>query len=197
MSHGPGTGSKLDPKNWVDKYGDELFRHAAYVVGDRQIAEDLVQETFLAAWKGRSAFRGQASEKTWLLNILKHKIVDFLRKKYGRKEEIPTGDDATLEQLFDAKGNWKVRFTKKAGDPFAAAERREFWQAFFRCLEALPDRWASAFALKELEGVKSDAICACLGISPQNFWVIMHRARLRLVHCLEVNWFRTDNDKGR
>ena len=70
-----------NPENWVDEYGDYLYRYALSRVKDPIIAEDLVQETFLAALKARHNFQGRSTARTWMIAILKHKIVDYIRQK--------------------------------------------------------------------------------------------------------------------
>ena len=86
----------LDPDHWVDAYGDYLYRCALQKVRDPAIAEDLVQETFLAALKSQKSFQGKASEKNWLVGILKNKVMDFWRKK---SREEPLADLEALQHL--------------------------------------------------------------------------------------------------
>ena len=88
--------SNLNPDTWVDRYGDSLYRFAAVRVQDTAVAEDLVQETFLAALRGRKNFRSQSAVQTWLTAILKHKIVDHYRKKNREQtmEDIETVSEA-------------------------------------------------------------------------------------------------------
>jgi len=70
----------LSPSEWISNYADALYAYAKPRVNDAQLAEDLVQETFLSAWKARDGFKGEASEKSWLFTILKNKIIDHYRK---------------------------------------------------------------------------------------------------------------------
>ena len=67
------------PDDWVEAHGDYLFNFAIGQLRDASVAEDLVQDTFLAAFKARDRFSGQSSERTWLVGILRHKICDHLR----------------------------------------------------------------------------------------------------------------------
>ncbi len=180
--------------NWVDEHGDYLFRFALSRLRKHEVAEDLVQETFLAALRARDRFAGASSERTWLVGILKRKIVDHLRHK---GHELPVSDltalDQRVEALFDERGNWRKKPGKWPSDPSAALEREEFWAVFTACLRKLPERLASVFTLRELEALDSRQVCKVLSITANNLWVMLHRARLGLWLCLEVNWFGSKN----
>lgn len=179
---------------WVDEHGDYLYRFALSRLRQAEAAEDMVQETFLAALRAGEKFAGRSSERTWLVSILKRKIVDYLRRK-GR--ERPATDLDVVNQwadsLFDERGNWAKKPRKWPGDPGAALEKIEFWSVVSRCLGKLPQRLASAFTLREIEELDSQEICEVLGVSANNLWVMLHRARLGLLRCLEINWFDTRN----
>lgn len=180
----------VDPSEWVDRYGDYLFRFAMLRVRDRAKAEDLVQETFLAALKGRDSFSGGSSEMTWLTGILKHKIFDLYRRQ-SREAPLPAGDlpDAEEEGPFDARGHWAARPENWGGDPEELLSQGAFFEQLGKCIEALPPNQANAFTLREIDGADTKEICKVLGISETNLWVILHRARARLRDCLEANWF--------
>ena len=187
-----------DPARWPDDHGDVLYRFALLRVKDPSVAEDLVQETFLAALKGIDSFRGGSSLRTWLVGILKHKIIDHFRRN---RPEILAGDLATMDNeteeerlergaIRDAAAAWKV-------SPEALVHDREFWDVFARCLEGLPEAHRRAFTLREIDGVKGEEICKILDITSTNLWVILHRARNRLRKCLDRNWFRDRPQTGR
>jgi RNA polymerase sigma-70 factor (ECF subfamily) len=184
-----------NPATWVDEHGDHLFRFALSRLRQRDVAEDLVQETFLAALRARDRFVGASSERTWLVGILKRKIVDHLRRK---SHEQPASDlsasDRWVETLFDERGNWKKKPGQWPADPGAAFEKEEFWAAFADCLRKLPERLAHAFVLREMEEVDSPEICKVLNVSANNLWVMLYRARLGLWRCLEINWFGTRSE---
>ena len=166
-----------------------LYRHAYFRLRDRMAAEDMVQETLLAAMKGRERFAGRSSERTWLIGILNNKVVDYLRKQVREQslDQGDLGDDELEGLLFEADGHWR-RPPSAWGDPDAAFEQNAFWAALSRCLEELPARQAQAFSLCEMDGVGGAEAGKVLGISTTNIWVILHRARLRLKECLEINW---------
>ncbi|MEI6085290.1 MAG: sigma-70 family RNA polymerase sigma factor [Verrucomicrobiota bacterium] len=188
----PQSGTPLDPERWVVEHGDVLFRYALARVRDTAVAEDLVQDTFLAGWKNRQGFTGQSAERSWLIGILKHKIVDHIR--HASLERAQFADEplpARGGDQFDEAGHWKIAAVPKtwADDAATTWERQEFWQVLDGCLEKLPPRTAQAFVLRELDGEAGEEVCKVLNISPTNFWVLLHRARMQLRQCLELNWF--------
>ena len=181
---------------WLDQHGDYLFKYAIFRLRDESAAEDAVQETFLAALKAYGNFEGRGSERTWLVGILKHKITDHFRRV---TREAPIGEDAGEDEetdLFRNSGQWTGHWdpdhapTDWQATPLELVERDDFWKVFSDCLSPLPQRTASVFTLREVDGLKSDEICEMLSISPNNLWVMLHRARLHLRNCLEMNWFK-------
>ncbi len=197
LSHGAGRelivterSRKLtDPSAWVDRYGDDLFRFAWKRLQSAEMAEDAVQETFLEAIRVADSFRGASSEKTWLFGILKHKIIDHIRK-ISRERPIDTGDlpENLSDDFFDKRGNWAVRPLKWGNDPAEVLKQKHFIQTLMQCLRELPKRMAHAFSLRELEQLGSGEIAGIMGVSQNNLGVLLHRARLRLRRCLEINW---------
>jgi RNA polymerase sigma-70 factor (ECF subfamily) len=182
--------TRSDPEQWVDEHGDALFSFAVIQVPDRELAEDLVQETLLAALKARDRFDGRSSERTWLIGILKHKIADHFRRS-GREEPMSdiNAADPVWEQSFTSKGFWRVDLKRWAQRPDHAIQDREFWQILRDCLSRLPERIGQAFCLRELDGFPTERICQLLGVSATHLWTLMHRARVRLRTCLDRNWF--------
>jgi RNA polymerase sigma-70 factor (TIGR02943 family) len=184
-----------DALAWLEKHGDYLFRFALSRVRDRETAEDLVQDTLLAALKSADSFSEKSSRKTWLASILKHKIIDHFRKS---KREVYPEDDANFDHLmqtaFHDNGSWRVGPEKWSYDPSTLFERGEFWIFFKTCLEYLPSRHATAFQLREIDGLNGNEICKVLDLSTTNLGVILHRARLSLRKCLEENFFEKGRD---
>ena len=188
----------LDPETWVDQYGDYLYRFALARIKDRAVAEDLVQETLLAALHGRKSFKGHSAVKTWLSAILKHKIVDYLRKK-GREQAIYDIDTITetVDGFFHKNGSWKIRPEKWNLDPSKIYEQREFMDMFFKCLSELPGRLSKAFMLREMEGYSTKEVCNALQVSATNSWVMLYRARMFLRRCLEFFWFNKIKEENK
>ncbi len=180
----------LDPERWLTDHGDVLYRFALLRVKRSATAEDLVQETLLAALRGADRFRGGSTERTWLLSILKHKISDHARQA-GRERPATdvVGTDQWVEGLFDHRGRWKASPGDWGDEPGSAAEKAEFWSVFSGCLGTLPVRMRNAFTLRELDQIDSQNVCNELAVSPTNLGVILYRARLRLWRCLDDNWF--------
>jgi RNA polymerase sigma-70 factor (ECF subfamily) len=184
---------QLDPDRWVDEYGDYLYRYALTRLHDDATAQDVVQETFLAAVKGAKRFSGRSSEKTWLVGILKHKIVDYVRKaSRERSYEDVSQAEGVVDDFLDRKGAWKVGQADWRINPRKAFEQAEFWAVFEDCMNGLQDRLHSVFALRELEGQSAEEICQELNISSSNLWVMLYRARGKLKTCLEQNWFKAN-----
>ncbi|MDZ7344802.1 MAG: sigma-70 family RNA polymerase sigma factor [candidate division KSB1 bacterium] len=185
----------INPETWVDEHGDYLYGFALLRLRNRELAEEMVQETFLAALKARQNFARQSSERTWLVGILKHKIIDHFRRA-SRERPVADFDGASSDDdLFHPSGAWIDHWTQEgapkewAEDPSRLVEQKEFWEIFNRCLTQLPPRLAEAFTLREIDGFSSEEVCRILNISANNLWVMLHRARAMLRRRLEVNWF--------
>jgi RNA polymerase sigma-70 factor (ECF subfamily) len=189
---------KRDPSDWVDRYGDYLFRYAMLRVRDRSAAEDLVQETFLAALKSRESFSGGSSEATWLVGILKHKVADHFRHQ---AREAPANDGDLREPFdpspFDRSGHWASGPADWGGNPADLHRQREFLRQLTKCLSGLSPRQANAFTLREIEGADTREICKVLNVTETNLWVILHRARTLLRRCLETRWFARRTGDGK
>jgi RNA polymerase sigma-70 factor (ECF subfamily) len=186
----------LDPEVWVDQHGDYLYRFALARINDPSAAEDLVQETFLAALVARKNFESRSGVRTWLTAILKHKIVDYFRKnsKEQAREDIETIGEA-IDSLFDNTGQWKIKPGKWYVNPMKIYEQKEFLKILYACLAKLPERLANAFVLREMEGLSTEEICKALDVSATNSWVMLYRARMGLRGCLEMHWFNS-NTRG-
>lgn len=199
MSEEMSKQSNLDPSTWVDEYGDSLYKFAYFRVNNTALAEDLVQETFLAAIKGKDRFTGKASVKTWLTGILKNKVIDYYRKKNRTQSMQETANFFEREEgdLFSDDGSWNFDNPNIPSDWSPAQvekmDRKEFMQQFYLCSEKLPEKIRTVFIMREVDGVTSAEICEQLEITPQNLWTILHRARLALRQCLEKNFFGTED----
>lgn len=181
---------KLQPEQWIKLHSDYLFNYAVSRISDSDLAKDLIQETFFSALKAMETFRGQASERTWLISILKRKIIDHYRKINSEK-----GKREVKMSFFEdgaQKGNWIETFVPQTWDNEAEKdiENKELRIVLNACVENLPDKYRIAFILKTEKKYETEDICNELGISSSNLWVILHRARVQLRKCLEDNWFK-------
>lgn len=180
-----------DPDRWLERYGDILFRYVYSRVRDRDAAEDLLQETLLAALQAKANFAGEAAEQTWLIGILKHKMMDYFRRsaRENTEEWHEQSFDNEDDDYFDRRGHWQVAFSAWS-KPDKALEQEQFLAVLQRCIDRLPPRQAQLFVLRELDGLESEEICAILSLSTlNNFWVALSRTRVQLRHCLELHWF--------
>ena len=187
-----------DPIEWVDQYGDFLYRFALTRVKEPFLAEDLVQETFLAALGARKNFQGRSAVRTWLIAILKHKIVDSIRKRVRElsSDKVEAISDAAagnaVDSGFTEKGGWRTRPARWSVNPMEIYRQKEFMDVLYRCLGELPQRLARAFMLREIDGLSTDEICKELNISATNNWVMLYRSRMWLRQCLENKWIETE-----
>jgi RNA polymerase sigma-70 factor (ECF subfamily) len=185
----------LNPELWVERYGDVLFGFAAMRVRDHAVAQDLVQETFLAAIQAKESFAGRSTERAWLFGILRNKLIDFYRRQSREVPLIDAEAPVPEEQgLFGTSGIGKDGWIKGLGPkswetPEEILAGKEFQDVLKCCLGRLPERVAQVFVLREIDGAASEQICKDLGVSPNNLWVMLHRARLGLRRCLEEHWF--------
>ena len=178
-----------DPAHWVDEHGDVLYRYALARVRKPEVAQDLVQDTLLAAMRARDRFAGQSSIRSWLCGILKHKLCDYYRK-LGRETSFTDLEFLADEcaDRFVKEGFWVHMNGPKEWrpEPDAVMHRDDFWQTMKDCLSKLPERVATVFMMREMDEVESKEICAILAISENNLWVMLHRARMALRECLAV-----------
>jgi len=174
----------------IQSHRGYLVRYASMHLRDSGAAEDAVQETLLAALSGATAFEGRANLRTWLTGILKHKIVDAIRRASREVSlEVAGGDDGSdFDALFDAREHW-VEHPARWSDPDGALEQRQFFAVLEQCLTRLSANAYRVFTLREHLGAEMDEICKELGISRSNCGVLLYRARMALQECLNANWF--------
>lgn len=196
-------GHSVDPERWLDEYGDELFSFTVLRVRDRGTAQDLVQETFLAALKARQGFAGRSTERAWLFGILRNKLADHYRLQ---SREVPLFEPGSFtpeeEGFFHASGagkdGWITRVAPKTWEaPDESLISKEFQVVFQECVSGLPEKVALVFVRREVDNTPSEEVCKEFGLTPNNFWVMLHRARMALRRCLEVHWFGRKRDDKR
>ena len=154
-----------------------------------------MQQTFLEGFKARARFKGEVSEKSWLFTILRHNLIDLLRRKtvFAAGMEESDAADGLPEAFEDSgfrRGNWKAGFEPvEFRSPETELVDAEFWKTFHRCVSKLPAKIARVVLLRELDRLPAEEICSIAGVSRSNFWVMCHRARVALQQCLKKEWF--------
>lgn len=192
-----GAGQALDPAHSrlhpadIESSRPALIRYARRALRNAADAEDAVQETLAAAIMSSEAFDGRSSRMTWLMAILKHKIVDVYRRQAREValDDAPDSDGPDDgDALFTPAGHWREA-PADWGSPDAALAQRDFMQVLDGCIASLPVRMARAFTMRELMELEVDQICDALDISESHCFVMLHRARMKLRLLLEERWF--------
>ncbi|WP_178984373.1 sigma-70 family RNA polymerase sigma factor [Winogradskyella helgolandensis] len=180
---------QINPNNWVKLYSDYLFNYTITRVNDREISQDLISETFLAGLKSMKNFKGEASERTWLISILKRKIIDHYRKINSNKGKA----EVRMNYINDteSEGDWLEERVADSNVKTAEEDlvNSELGDAIYDCLAKLPEKQAEVFKMKTILGYDTETICKELEITASNLWVIIHRARTGLAECMEDNWY--------
>lgn len=181
---------KLSPKSWVDKYSNYLFNFAITRVNDAEIAKDLISETYLAGLKSKDNFKGNSTERTWLVSILKHKIIDHYRKINSKKGKAEVKMSYTSK---DQDGDWlEERVIDNSNKTVEDnIENTELSLAIENCLENMSEKYAQIFRMKTIKDYDTEAICNVYNITPSNLWVIIHRVRKSLAKCMDDSWLKT------
>lgn len=185
----PQEENTLNPDNWIDKYADYLFNYAVVRVNNSDIAKDLVQDTFFAGLKSAKNFQGKSTERTWLVSILKRKVIDYYRKINSKKGK------AEVRMNFyndgENEGSWIEERVPQNWDNKTEKdiENQELKTQLDTCIDNLPEKYALVFRMKTIQEFETEEICKELDITASNLWVIIHRARTQLRKCMEDNWF--------
>jgi RNA polymerase sigma-70 factor, ECF subfamily len=184
--------SDADFATRIQGHRSYLLRVAVLQLRDTDLAEDVVQDTLLAALQGEAGFSGRSSLKTWLTGILKHKIVDAIRKKAREPARSTLDEESRIDDfdaLFDETGHWESPPSSDWGDPEVQLARAQFFDIVEFCLDKLPPNTARVFMMREVMELDASEICKELSITSTNLWVILYRARVALRLCLEQHWF--------
>lgn len=179
--------AESDPTTWVEQHGDCLFAYAMSKIRNREVAEEVVQETFLAALRHQDQYRGAGEHGAWLMGILKRKVIDHFRSASKQPMALEE-DDSVVSSFFDGTGHWTTEAAKTSALRLDSIEREEFREIFSKCIERLPSLQSMVFLMKEVEEKDGEEVCKLAGITSSNLWVLMHRARLRLAECIKTRW---------
>jgi RNA polymerase sigma-70 factor (ECF subfamily) len=173
----------------VEALRPQLLRYARSQLRNDAWAEDAVSDTLLAALEKPQSFGGQSQLKTWLVGILKHKVIDQLRRHCREATVLTSDDDADLDEtLFDSQDHWREA-PPDWGNPEGHLGQRQFFEVLEACMDQLPSTQGRVFMMREWLELETDEICKELSITATNLWVLLHRARLRLRECLQDHWF--------
>lgn len=175
---------------WLKDYGDELMSWAYYKTSNKEIAEDLVQDTFLSAHNSIKSFKEKSNPKTWLFTILNNKIIDYYRSAIHKRNfnETQLSNEDSEFSIFDQNDMWKSSSVSNWDDEPHLLDRPEFLKVLESCLDKLPEKYKAVTLAKYFHHKKGKLICQELDISPSNLWQIVHRSKLQLKSCLDVNW---------
>lgn len=181
---------QINPNRWIELYSDYLFNYTISRVNDREIAKDIIQDTFFAGLKSMKNFKGEASERTWLISILKRKIIDYYRKINSKKGQTEVRMTYNTDEN---EGDWLEERVEDENYLNAQdiLENTELGDAIYDCMSKLPKRQATVFKMKTILNYETETICNELNITASNLWVIIHRARLALAECMEKHWFKS------
>ena len=194
MSRGDNRSAKDERTEALLTHGDALLRYATLRVPNPETAEDLVQDTLVTAVQKVAEYKSESSLRTWLIGILRHKILDHYRWRERHPADLP-GDADTTESNEDLRftkfGAW--RFDPNQGlsvldTPEGSAERSELRAAIRLCIEHLPRRLHRIFVLREVEELEPKEVCHATGISLESLTVLIYRARQSLRACLQRIW---------
>lgn len=188
----PSTSSQWSDPSFINSVRKQMVQFATLQLNDDQLAEDIVQDALIGAYKNSSQFRGQSAFKSWIFAILKNKITDIIRQRYKTPISSVLDDtsDDPSEDFFDDKEHWTNEAWPNAwNQPLEAVHNQQFWGVFEICLDQLPGDQARVFMMREFLGFESTEICQEATISTSNLHVLLHRARLRLRECLSTGWF--------
>jgi RNA polymerase sigma-70 factor (ECF subfamily) len=185
--------NKIVLEKWVKQFSDELFSWALYKTSSKETAEDLVQETFLAAFRKLDTFQGKSQPKTWLFSILNNKVIDYYRSSAKTTKQnfslTESSGVAITEGLFNQYGCWKTNDVNPIWDQEEELlDNPDFNNTLEICMEELPTKWQLAITSKYLTQKNATEICQELEITVSNYWQIVHRAKLLLKKCLDIKW---------
>ena len=165
-----------------------LLRIARLHLRNDAWAEDAVSETMLAALENRTAFEARSKLKTWVVGILKHKIIDTFRLR-RREEPLALDDDGLEEAIFLLDGHYRDA-VRDWSTPETLTSRNQFFEILDACVQRLPAAQGRIFLMREWLDLSTEDICKELAITTTNAGVLLHRARLRLRECLDLHWFQ-------
>jgi RNA polymerase sigma-70 factor (ECF subfamily) len=179
----------VDPRQWIDEYGDSLYEYALLRVGNTGIAEKLLQKTLMSGLETRNRMTERVSERTWLVGILRQQIIEYFQSVNRLQPfDQKVVHDNSKEEFFSREGKWmEVPASWPSGSE--GHRYKSFANAIHGCLKKMPDHLAQAIILRELEGLETKKIAAIMGISRTGIRKMLFRARLHFRRCLDEKFF--------
>ncbi len=203
MSSEPENRTAFDARAWLQRHGNYLYRYAFARLSDSSLSERLLEETLLAGIQLHKPLASVSCERSWLLEILKQKLIDRYRSSIMPCELDPKTSDSAELDLFESTGEWTGHWREtRAPIPWSTDLRKltespDFRKTFDHCLSSLSPVTASAFTLREIDRLPAEEICDILRISKKGLFAMLHEARLKLRHSLEAEWFRSGHKNSR
>jgi len=178
-----------NPHTWLNEHGDYLYRYAMSRLHDSEAASDILQETLLAGWKGYANFSGNSAIRTWLVGIMKHKVIDHIRKEIRTRDLTEAAESDPTSAYFDADGSWHEAPQAWHENPEVLCNSEQFQRVLDGCINKLSERQQLVFRMRDITGEDSGTVCEACDITPTNLHVLLHRARMALRPCLQHHWF--------
>lgn len=174
---------------WLAQFGDQLYAYALQRVRCLEVAEDIVQETFLTAISSAETFESKSSPETWLMGILRHKLADHYRRKSRYQSLIQVEPDSAERFFKQELDTIESSHNQRWSDPDSAIEQAEFQSVVTNCVNDLPDLVRQAFEFRVVDRLDTNEVCELLGISSNNLAARLYRARAYVRDCLARRWF--------
>lgn len=153
---------------------DLVYRYAHRLCGEPESAKDLVQETFLNAYRGLKDFRGESRISTWLYTIASRACLRMRRKRKGAPER-----ELSLEEFVPtSEGEFRLQIAVDGLTPEQALENKELREALEQAINKLPKKYRMALVLRDMEGLSAGETGAIMGLTERAVKSRLHRARL-------------------
>jgi len=182
------------PRVWLNEHGDYLYRYAMSHLHNTELAQDMLQETMLAGWKGHETFAGQSSTRTWLVGILKHKIIDHIRSEIRRRNLTELLESDPTSEYFDSHGAWVESPSVWKDNPEELCKNKQFRKVLEQCISQLPEKQQNVFYMRDIIGEDTPTVCKYCDITSTHLHVLLHRARLALRQSLNEQWLEKEKD---
>ena len=153
---------------------DLIYRYAYRLCGETEAAKDLVQETFLNAYRGLKDFRGDAQLSTWLYTIASRACMRMRRKRKGEPERELSLDDFVPT----SEGEFRLQIPVDGMTPEEALENKELREALDQAINKLPPKYRMALVLRDMEGMSAKEVGTIMGLNERAVKSRLHRARL-------------------